>query len=116
MTDENKINIALAELYGWTDIHKLSDMHQSYIGTDPQGRKDRDIPCYWEDAYTFEGLWPRLTGDKKGRFVDELCEILKREYNPIKYLGAGTLMSMAFFATARQRTEAMLRAFDKWKE
>jgi hypothetical protein len=30
MTEEDKINIALAELYGWTDIRKLSDMHQSY--------------------------------------------------------------------------------------
>jgi hypothetical protein len=24
MTEEYKINIALAELYGWTNIHKLS--------------------------------------------------------------------------------------------
>jgi hypothetical protein len=115
MTETDKINIALAELYGWTEIHKNLGYKAEYCGTDSQGRL-RDIPRYWEDAYTFEDLWPRLTADKKGQFVDELCEILKRENNPIKYLGAGTLISMAFFATARQRTEAMLRAFDKWKE
>ena len=100
MTEEDKINIALAELYGWVDI-KEDPSFKDYIGIDPEGR-ERWIPQYWEDAYTFEDLWPRLTGDKKGRFVDELCEILKRENNPVCYLGAGTLISMAFFATARQ--------------
>ena len=113
MTKEDKINIALAELYGWSDIHKMSDSHQQYIGTDPLGRGDRDIPCYWEDAYTFVELWPMLTDAKKQRFLDELYGIVKREDHPAQYIGA---VGAGLFATARQRTEAMLRAFNKWEE
>ena len=114
MTDD-EINIALAELCGWTNIEKDLEYYD-YVGTNPEGRRRRLIPDYWNDAYTFEALWPKLTGDKKGRFVDELCEIIKRENTPASHLGAGSLISMAFFATSRQRVEAMLRAFDKWKE
>lgn len=113
MTEEDRINIALAELYGWTNIHKLSGMHQSYIGTDPEGRTDRDIPCYWEDAYTFEELWPKLTDEKKLRFTNELCYIVNRENHPSGYIGD---FAAVYFATCRQRAEAMLRAFDKWKD
>jgi hypothetical protein len=112
MTEEDKINIALADLYGWVDIHQNLGNRYEYCGTDPQGRF-RDIPKFWEDAYTFEDLWPKLTDEKKQRFIDELYEIVKREDHPIRYIGP---FGACLFATARQRTEAMLRAFDKWKE
>jgi len=111
MAEEHKINIALAELYGWTDIQISTDYRGSY-GLDEQGRL-RLLPKYWEDAYTFEELWPKLTDEKKMRFTNELCSIIDREDYPTRYIGGGC---SAFFATARQRAEAMLRTFDNWKE
>jgi hypothetical protein len=112
MTEEDRINIALAELYGWTDIKEDPD-YQEFTGIDPDGGRERWIPKYWNDACTFEALWPRLTEDKKEQFVDELCDIIDREDHPKRYIGEGC---SAFFATARQRVEAMLRVFDKWKD
>ena len=110
MTD-NEINVALAELYGWVDI-KEDPSFKDYTGIDPKGR-ERWIPQYWHEAYTFEDLWPKLTDEKKQRFIDELYEIVEREDHPTRYIGP---FGACVFATARQRTEAMLRAFDKWKE
>jgi hypothetical protein len=113
MTEEYKINIALAELYGWTEIRIYDLMDESvYCGLDKEGMF-RYLPKYWEDAYTFEELWPILTEEKKLRFTNELSNIITRENNPTKYIGE---FAVLYFATARQRAEAMLRAFDKWKD
>jgi predicted dehydrogenase len=108
MTDL-EINIALAELCGWTNIEKDLKYYE-YVGTNPEGRHRRLIPDYWDDAYTFEALWPKLTEEKRLIFTNELCAIVDRD-NP-----DAEEFASAFFATARQRVEAMLRAFDKWKE
>lgn len=116
---EQEISIALAEVYGWTDIYSVDEKYkttlQLFVGTDPQGRK-RSVPDYWHDAYTFEDLWHLLTEEKRGQFVDVLCEIVKEEDHPIRYMGPGTLISVAFFATAQQRCKAILKVFNKWKD
>ena len=112
---DQEISNALAEVYGWTDIREDYVGTEACIGTDPQGRK-RDIPDYWDDAYTFEDLWHLLTEEKRGQFVDILCEIIKEDDQYMAYMGAGTLISAAFFANPYQRAKAMLKVFGKWKD
>ena len=113
--EDQEISNALAEVYGWTDIREEYVNTEVYVGTDPQGRK-RDIPDYWDDAYTFEDLWHLLTKEKRGQFVDILCEIIKEDDQYMAYMGTGTLISAAFFANPYQRAKAMLKVFGKWKD
>ena len=117
--EDQEISNALAEVYGWTDIISVDEKYkttlQLHVGTDPQGRK-RSVPDYWHDAYTFEDLWHLLTEEKRGQFVDILCEIIKEDDQYMAYMGTGTLISAAFFANPYQRAKAMLKVFGKWKD
>jgi hypothetical protein len=112
--DVEEMNIDLAEVYGWTNIRKVGKHPTDYIGTDPQGR-DRSIPVYWNDAYTFEDLWSKLTEVKQSLFVNALLNIIMVDDYPLRYIQGGSKQVAMFLATAAQRTEAMLVAFGKRK-
>lgn len=55
-----------------------------------------------------------LTGEKRGGFIDHLCNVVKRD----KKLNTGpySTMTEAFYASAKQQAEAMLKTLGKWTD
>jgi glutamate mutase epsilon subunit len=103
MTNE-QINIAIAEVCGWTSI-RYNSIHGKWMGTQPQ--EDRDayhLPNYCNDLNAMHEAEKIFDHALYCRYINELCDITIKGNNSM------------YMATAVQRAEAFLKTIDKWKD
>jgi hypothetical protein len=109
MTNE-QINIAIAEVCGWTSI-RYNSIHGKWMGTQPQ--EDRDayhLPDYCNDLNAMHEAENHLPSDKKEDYWYQLYEncrrsVFSRVEDNYKML----------HATAAQRARAFLKTINKWE-
>jgi len=122
------INIAIAEHCGWRNIKEIdyqpigTDPYidgpdQMWVGIDPESDSDSDeyevIPDYCNDLNLMHEAKAALKGDKRIGFIDNLCEVVKRDKNLSE--GPYSTMVEAFYSTAIQQAEAFLKTIGKWE-
>ena len=90
---------------GWTDLKDWSD--RKLYGAMKNENKWNKVPDYCNDLNAMHEAKNTLRDDARIEFIDNLCEIVKRDKN----INAGpySIMTLAFFATARQQAEAFLK-------
>jgi hypothetical protein len=91
--NSRKINAAIAELCGWTEIDKLTNRGK------PPGRLVQNIPFYCQDLNAMHEA-EKIILDMNDGYGWELSR---------------TDCFTIWHATARERAEAFLRLFDKWE-
>lgn len=101
MTD-NEINKEIANQCGW---HM---QHGEWI--EPCGENKLQPPNYVNDLNAMHSAEATLAPIKIKRYISEIWSAMCRDGN------AGELEIGTIHATARQRSEAFLKALGKWKE
>jgi hypothetical protein len=102
-----EINIAIAEVCGWTSI-RYNSIHGKWMGTQPQ--EDRDayhLPNYCNDLNAMHEAEATLDFEQAELFEDELCDVTFKNND-----GLENPLPCRFsvcHATARQRAEAFIR-------
>ena len=116
MTNE-QINIAIAEVCGWTSI-RYNSIHGKWMGTQPQ--EDRDayhLPNYCNDLNAMHEAEKMLTKEQLYNYGNKLDRITlpktSMEMCYIESPEAGMYPDL-FCATAAQRAEAFLKTIKKW--
>lgn len=126
MTDDlnklshEELNRRLAELVGWV-FNKVPG-YLAILGPDGHyqgGASDYDpdqlktamgnarVPSYSTSLDACAVVEAGLTENQRGEFIDKLCNICRAQND-----GPGTAISKAFFATATQRTIALIRCLE----
>ena len=135
MTTE-EINIVIAESSGWhphPDNDKRKQKFWTYGGGGyglPNGCDKRKaanppihdgawenilgLPDYCNDLNAMHEAKAALKGDKRIGFIDNLCEVVKRDKNISE--GPYSTMVEAFYSTAIQQAEAFLKTIGKWEK
>jgi len=126
MTNE-EINKIIAEFRGWVVYHPTPESiskgypHYSYW-TPPRdskqfaenwGKLEMDYPPdYCNNLNAMAEAKNLLTGEKRIGFIDYLCEVVKQDKN----INAGpySVMTQAFYATAKQQAIAFVKTIGKW--
>lgn len=102
MTNEQiSINIAIAELLGWTDISQYTQAVDGWYGYEPENGPHSQIPNFCNDLNAMHEAEKMLNSEQWVAYGRELSRL---KVFPMVH------------ATARQRAEAFLRTFEKWKE
>ncbi len=105
-------NQAIAESLGW---HSEPSQNPDFKIVWKRGEQYRfALPQYSSSLDAMHEAEKTLTDDQRGRVMDYLCEIVRRDHNPAA--GPMTAIITAFFSTAAQRSEAFLRTLSLWKE
>lgn len=110
MTND-EINIAIAEYCGWKILEP--EVHPSityYWAIEPDGSKSI-LPDYCNDLNAIHEAKAALKGDKRIGFIDNLCEVVKRDKNISE--GPYSTMVEAFYSTAKQQAEAFVKTIGK---
>ena len=110
MTNE-QINIAIAEVCGWTSI-RYNSIHGKWMGTQPQ--EDRDayhLPNYCNDLNAMHEAEKFIL---KGFEDDAEGSELWQDY--MVYVVCAAPAYLSHHATARQKAKAFLQTFGKWEE
>ncbi len=105
MTDQ-EINKVIAEHIQWKPAFIPKDM----TGKPFEGW---DIPPdYCNNLNVMAEAKNLLTGEKRIGFIDYLCEVVKQDKN----INAGpySVMTQAFYATAKQQAIAFVKTIGKW--
>ena len=125
MTDE-QINIEIAEYCGWKNIREqdyqpfgtdvyIDGPSQMWVGIHPESDSDSKeyeiIPDYCNNLNAMESAKNFLTGDKRIDFIDNLCEVVKQDKNIS--VGPYSVITEAFYATAKQQAIAFLKTIGK---
>ena len=106
MTNEQiSINIAIAELLGWTEIEQYTQAVDGWYGYEPKNGPHSQIPDYCNDLNAMHEAEKMLNRKQQNDYCFTLMDIQK-SWGGFKRL----------HATARQRAEAFLRTFGKWEE
>lgn len=126
MTND-EINIAIAEHRGWRNIKEIdyqpigTDAYvdgpdQMWVGIHPESDVDSKdyeaIPDYCNDLNEMYEAKSELKGDKRIEFINQLGEVVKRTNNNISG-GPYSIMTEAFYSTARQQAVAFLKTIGK---
>jgi len=126
MTNE-ELNVEIAEFRGWVKYNPTpesisrgyprysywippSDSKQSF---ENWGKLEMDYPPdYCNNLNAMAEAKNLLTGDKRREFIDYLYEIVKQDKN----INAGpySVMTQAFYATAKQQAIAFVKTIGKW--
>ena len=111
---ELQINQSIAEYCGWQilepEVHPAITYHWAI---ELDGSKSI-LPDYCNDLNAMQEAKSALKGDKRIGFIDNLCEVVKRDKNLSE--GPYSTMVEAFYSTAIQQAEALLKTIGKWKE
>lgn len=116
-----EINAAIAEWMGWKEV-VLEPLHYSGAEGIPPNhpRRAEDggfnywaVPNYHGDLNACREAWLHLDEQKQWEFADELDGVIERAM-PESDIYRRTAVSLN--ATAPQRTEALLRTLNLWKE
>ncbi len=127
MVTNEEINIEIAEFCGWRKIREqdyqpfgtneyIHGPSQVLVGIHPQSDVDdieyEVIPDYCHDLNEMAEAKNLLTGEKRIGFIDYLCEVVKQDKN----INAGpySVMTQAFYATAKQQAIAFVKTIGKW--
>ena len=126
MTDQ-EINIEIAEYCRWKNIREqdyqpfgtneyIDGPSQVWVGIHPESDVDSKeyevIPDYCNDLNEMAEAKNLLKGEKRREFIDYLCEVVKQDKN----INAGpySVMTQAFYATAKQQAIAFVKTIGKW--
>ena len=126
MTNE-ELNVEIAEYYGWRNIREqdyqpfgtdpyIDGPSQVWVGIHPESDVDSKeyevIPDYRKDLNAMAEAKSLLTGDKRREFIEYLYEVVKQDKN----INAGpySVMTQAFYATAKQQAIAFVKTIGKW--
>ena len=100
MTNE-KINTAIAEACGWTDISQYTQAVDGWYGYEPENGPHSQIPNFCNDLNAMHEAEKMLNSEQWVAYGKELSR-----------LGVFPMVH----ANAKERTEAFLRTFGKWEE
>jgi hypothetical protein len=106
---DEKINRAMAEVAGWTEVtttsiqeHRLKTWSAVLVGRPPCSISNQDrVPNYLTDLNAVHEVEKILNEDQHRHYRFNLIEVVGTE-------------SKFHRATARQRCEALLRTLNKW--
>ena len=132
MTNE-EINIEIAEYCGWKNIREqdyqpfgtdpyIDGPSQVWVGIHPESDSNSDeyeaIPDYRNDLNAMAEAKSLLTGDKRSEFIEYLYEIVYEIVKQDNNLNTGpySVMTEAFYATAKQQAIAFVITIGKWKD
>jgi hypothetical protein len=130
MTNE-ELNVEIAEYYGWRNIREqdyqpfgtdpyIDGPSQVWVGIHPESDVDSKeyevIPDYCKDLNAMAEAKNLLTGEKRIGFIDYLYEIVYEVVKQDKNINAGpySVMTQAFYATAKQQAIAFVKTIGKW--
>jgi hypothetical protein len=103
MTNE-QINIAIAELCGWTEISHYTQAVDGWYGYEPEDGPHSQVPDFCNDLNAMHEAEKILVGRNNW----ELCDYVQRLHTVTN--------SWIAFATSHQRAEAFLKTLGKWEE
>lgn len=107
-----EINIAIAQLCGWKRVPLLMNPHfWIHYPSEKQCRHDEALPDYCKDLNAMHEAENKLSNQQHRKFRKHLNYILFERGMTIS-CATRKLVS----ATARQRAEAFLLTFNKWKQ
>lgn len=107
MTEQEQ-RIAIAEACGWTNI-KTDAGGAVLLGRSPDGQRDQLVPDYPNDLNAMHNAVMALSNTRFHKWKQELSLMI---------VGTKHMPPTRSFllATASQRAEAFLRAFNLWKD
>ena len=107
MTNEQiSINIAIAELLGWTDISQYTQAVDGWYGYEPENGPHSQIPNFCNDLNAMHEAEKMLNSEQKEiYFLDLMC-----------LYGKWPKSIQAIQATAKERAETFLKTLEKWEE
>lgn len=109
-----EINIAIADLHGYTEIQKPNDLIA--LGYAPLSIRDQGkvlIPDYILDLNAMHDAESVLREGQKFAYECYLREVVSGKFG-FWYTPHGGEIFEVSHATARQRAEALLRSLEKW--
>jgi len=117
MTNE-QINIAIAEMCGWTP-YLLSDDTRGWVEGQtyakcPNTDRWMQFPDYCNDLNAMNEAMSAFDYEQAERFVDELRAIVERDERGVE--NPCPFDFEVINATPRQRAEAFLRTIGKWED
>jgi len=103
MSPEKQIKI-IRKFHGWKRGGRYSET-ATFNGWIPPGGKYmvQELPNYIKNFNALHDVEMKLTGDQKKRMIEILCEIVNRDDK------TSSGITTAFFATPKQRTEALAK-------
>jgi hypothetical protein len=116
MTDQ-EINKVIAKYVGHKNISIQTigediGMPMSFLFSGEPNKGGYAIPDYCNSLNAMESAKNFLTGDKRIDFIDNLCEVVKQDKNISS--GPYSVMTQAFYATAKQQAIAFIKTISKW--
>jgi len=126
---DTEINVAMAELHGWTwilesgpaDYMALRNPLGGLVDTNTNQTADFPshlVPDYANDLNAMHEAVTSLTHEQLYRYANLLCDLTNPNCMEMAYVEcpeAGMYPGL-FRATAAQQAEVVLRTFGKWKE
>ena len=105
MTNE-QINVAIAELLGWTDISQYTQAVDGWYGYEPENGPHSQIPNFCNDLNAMHEAEKMLNDEQTEiYFLDLMC-----------LYGKWPKSIQAIQATAKERAETFLKTLEKWEE
>lgn len=120
----NSINIEIAKWAGWTEVY-APGLPGLIIGKKPKKLYGKicnceiepigewyELPDYCSDLNALSQIERMLNHDQKIRFIDELCNIIQKDCNPLA-VGPFSTMVEAFFSSPAQRADSLLKVISE---
>lgn len=116
---EKEQQIAIATVSGWRFIRDDGSYYAEGIHGIPPHKSanecnETSLPDYLNDLNAIHEVEKYLRNEQKGTMINNLCIVVTRDHDP--ELGPMTAITEAFFASASQRVEALLRTLGLWKD
>lgn len=116
-----ELNKAIAEICGWTNcclsvesVYGFSS-ERKWVGIPPNRISFEEVPNYVGDLNAISHAEEIMSIEQLQVWADWLGEITKDQVQKFHDLYSGSAWHITYRATARQRAEAFLRTFNKWK-